>query len=128
MALPTELGQPPAHVFGYFDSGTDNGLRVSTADGYAIGSAPAEPAAYDPGGPTTIIDRVCGPNRRNVVDVALQAASRRGDIHVIVVVDHTDDELTRILDEAGATQPVHLWRAPAREIPELNRTSGYFPT
>ncbi len=115
--LPRALVQPPAHVFGIFDATTDNGLRVSTPDGYAIGSAPTLPAAYDPGGPTTVIDRVFGPNRRNVLHAALHAASRRGDIHVIVVVDHADHDLIEILNEAGATQPVNLWRAPPAAQP-----------
>lgn len=109
--LPSSLDQPPAHVFGSFDASTDNGLKISTADGYAIGSAPAVPAAYDPGGPTTVVDRVCGPNRRNVVQAVLHEASRRGDVQVIVVVDHADDDLKEILVAVGATQPVNLWCA-----------------
>ena len=113
VTLPRELTRPPAHVFGRFDASTDGGLRVSTADGYAIGSAPTSPAAYNPGGPTTVIDRVWGTNRRNVVDAVLQAASRRGDIQVIVIVDHADGDLIEIVEQAGATQPVNLWRAVA---------------
>jgi hypothetical protein len=111
LPLPDTLEQPPAHVFGLFDATTENGLRVSTADGYAIGSAPALPPPYDPGGPTTVIDRICGSNRRSVLEVALQEAARRGDVQVIVVVDRLDLELTGIVNDLGATQPVNLWLA-----------------
>ncbi len=110
MPLPGRLDDAPAHVFGHFDANTANGLQVCTGDGYAIGSAPVFPAAYDPGGPTTVIDRVQGPNRLAVVEAALRSTSRRGDVHVIFVVDHSDHELTEVLIAAGATQPVNLWR------------------
>jgi hypothetical protein len=109
--LPDVLASPPAHVFGLFGVDTENGLRVSTVDGYAVGSAPASPPAYDPGGPTTVIDRVVGPNRRGVVDEVLRAASDRGDVQVIFVVDRADQELAEIVGAVGATEPVHLWRA-----------------
>ena len=110
LPLPEPLEQPPAHVFGVFDAHTENGLRVSTADGYAIGSAPALPPTYDPGGPTTVIDRIGGGNRRAVLQAALQEASRRSDVQVIVVADRTDLELIQIVNGLGATQPVNLWR------------------
>ena len=110
LAFPDRLEDPPAHVFGDLDADTQHGLRVSTAHGYAIGSAPVTPPAYDPGGPTTVIDRVVGRNRRALVADVLETASRRHDVQVIFVVDHTDNELAEILTAAGATQPVHLWR------------------
>jgi hypothetical protein len=113
--LPEQLERPPAHVFGLFDAGTENGLRVSTVEGYAIGSAPILPPPYDPGGPTSVIDRVVGKNRRVVLEVALQEATRRGDVHVIVVVDHRDLELTEIVNDLGATQPVKLWCDASRD-------------
>ena len=109
--FPFQLADPPAHVFGTFDTETEGGLHVATSDGYAIGSAPMTPPAYDPGGPTTVIDRVVGRNRRAVIAEVLQAASRRHDVHAIFIVAHTDDELAEILTAAGATQPVRLWRA-----------------
>jgi hypothetical protein len=110
LPLSNTLEQPSAHVFGVFDANTENGLRVSTVDGYAIGSAPVLPPTYNPGGPTTVIDRICGANRRAVLQAALQEAARRGDVHVIVVVDRSDQELTNIVNDMGATQPVNLWR------------------
>jgi hypothetical protein len=113
LSLPEHLQRPPAHVFGVFNAQTENGLRVATADGYAIGSAPIVPPTHDPGGPTTVIDRICGDNRHAVLDLVLQQAKRRGDVHVIMVVDRSDDELTGIITELGATQPVHLWRRAA---------------
>jgi hypothetical protein len=115
LPLPKQLEQPPSHVFGVFDANTENGLRVSTADGYAIGSAPALPPPFDPGGPTTIIDRICGSNRRTVLDLALQEAARRSDVQVIVVVDRGDQELTNIVNDLGATRPVNLWRSLSSE-------------
>ena len=109
------MEQPSAHVFGVFDANTENGLRVSTADGYAIGSAPALSPTYNPGGPTTVIDRICGGNRRAVLGFALLEAARRGDVQVIVVVDRADQELTNIVNDMGATQPVNLWRSLSLE-------------
>jgi hypothetical protein len=111
--LPNRLDDPPLHVFGSFDASTENGLRVSTTDGYAIGSVSAVPPAYDPGGPTTVIDRICGHNRPAVLVDALYAAANRGDVQVIVIVDHADHELTGIVKAAGATHPVNCWRGPS---------------
>jgi hypothetical protein len=111
MPLPTELEPPPAHTFGNFDGTTDDGLRVSTAVGYAIGSAPLHASAYDPGGPTTIIDRVCGTNRRSVVSFAGHAAIRRCDAQLVIVVDRNDEELAAIVSELAASRPVNVWQA-----------------
>jgi hypothetical protein len=108
--LPPVLVEPSAHTFGQFDAATEGGLRISTEDGYAIGSAPINPPPYDPGGPTTVVDRVSGPNRASVMATVLREAGNRGDAHVIVVVDQQDQELAEILLNAGATQPVNLWQ------------------
>ncbi len=79
------------------------------SEGYALGSAPALPHAYDPGGPTTVVDRVVGSNRAGVVQAVCRVARERGDAQVIFVVASGDGELEDILTTEGATKPVNLW-------------------
>jgi hypothetical protein len=99
----------PRHPFGPFGADTENGLYVSTVYGCAIGSPAAQPPAFDPGGPTTVVDRVGGSDRAKVVQAVVSAAAARGDARLIFVVDASDSELAGILTTAGATIPVNLW-------------------
>jgi hypothetical protein len=108
-AYPANIEPAPRHVFGPIDERTERGLRTSTADGYALGSASVLPHAYDPGGPTTVVDRVVGSNRAGVVDTLCREAAKRGDAQVIFVVANGDHELESILTMHGATKPVNLW-------------------
>jgi hypothetical protein len=107
--FPNLVVRAPQHVFGPIDSATKGGLRVSTIDGYALGSASVIPAAYNPGGPTTVIDRVVGPDRGGVIDTVLEAAAQRGDAQAVFVSAHMDVELADLLGNRGATNPVTLW-------------------
>jgi hypothetical protein len=105
-----ELPTAPIHTFGIIDAVTPGGLRLATPYGYAIGSASLNPPAYDPGGPTTVIDRIVGPQRGTVLEAALSRAANRGDAHVIVVSDEQDSELRGFLIAHGANQPVNVWQ------------------
>jgi hypothetical protein len=108
-AIPTDLPSPPRHAFGPIDATTENGLRVMTSEGYALGSAPVSPPPYDPGGPTTVVDRIIGTDRAAVLEATLAAANRRGDVQVIVVCGVADVELETILTARCVSQPVNLW-------------------
>jgi hypothetical protein len=113
LALPSAIATPPQHVFGTFNEKTENGLNVSTVHGYAIGSPPVLPPPFDPGGPTTVVDRIIGTNRALVLEHILRAAAQRGDAQVIVIADNDDTELVGILRAKqaakGAADPVNLW-------------------
>ena len=100
----------PIHPFGEsIDPTKVGGLRIMSDHGMVIGDAPVEPPIFDPGGPTTVIDRIVGPNRGALVSEAIAAASARGDAQLIVVADVHDDELIELAEVAGATCPVVNW-------------------
>jgi hypothetical protein len=107
--LPPLLPAAPRHVFGPIDATTENGLRVVTSHGYAVGSAPMSPPPFDPGGPTTVVDQIVGRDRVALLDQTLSAAKRRGDVQVIVVCAEDDHELAAVLVERCVSQPVNLW-------------------
>jgi hypothetical protein len=107
--LPPLLPAAPRHVFGPIDATTENGLRVMTDHGYAVGSAPVSPPPFDPGGPTTVVDRIVGRDLVALLHETLSAAKRRGDVQVIVVCGEDDSELAAVLAEHCLSQPVNLW-------------------
>ena len=86
-----------------------DGLRIANEEGIVIGDASVEPPIYDPGGPTTVIDRIVGQNREALLNHAIDAAGARGDAQLIVVADVHDDELIGLMSAAGGTQPVVNW-------------------
>ncbi len=107
-----ELPAPPMHTFmgGLIDPAADGGLRIADSRGVLIGSAGMMPPIYDPGGPTTVIDRVVGPDRAGLLGDALTIAAARGDVGVLVVCASDDTELADIALSLGATIPVRTWR------------------
>ncbi len=107
-----ELPAPPIHTFmgGLIDPLVDGGLRVADACGVLIGSAGMMPPIYDPGGPTTIVDRIVGSDRAALLRHALSLAAARGDVGVLVVCALDDTELADIATALGATIPVRTWR------------------
>lgn len=98
------------HTFGgqAFRPDLPGALIVGSQAGYAIGSPPATPPIYDPGGPTTVIDQVNGPDRSKVLEMALAAAAHRDDAQVIVVCGEEDTELSVIVGESGFNRVVDL--------------------
>jgi len=98
------------HVFGgqAFRPDLPGALVVGSHAGYAIGSPPVTPPIYDPGGPTTVIDQVNGPDRSKLLDMSLAAAAHRDDAQVVVVCSEEDAELSVILGESGFNRVVDL--------------------
>ncbi len=102
----------PRHTFGGmpFDPGLPGALAVGDADGnFATGSPSVEPPIYDPGGPTTVVDRVGGEDRRAAVDLAIGASADRFDAQLVVVVAAEDTELVSILVERGFARQVDVF-------------------
>ena len=99
------------HTFGAsIDPTVAGGLRIADPRGVLVGSAPLTPPIYDPGGPSTIIDRVVGDDRAGLLNDGLDISRARGDIQVIVVCGAHDAELDEILDRHGARTPVEVWQ------------------
>ncbi len=112
--LPIDLGVAPEHSFeNQIDPVREHSLVVSTAEGFAIGSGPLTPPAYDPGGTTTVIDRIVarrdGGDRRSILSAALAQCQSRADVHAIVIADPADHELSALLDEFDAGHPLDVW-------------------
>ena len=109
---PVHLAQAPTHTFanGELDPKAPNALVIDNEAGYVIGTPPSSPPIYDPGGPTTIIDRIVGNNRAALLRQAAAFAYGRGDIQLVVVCETNDTELDTILTTAGSTVPVEVWR------------------
>ncbi len=82
---------------------------IEHGDAFVRGSDPISTPAYDPGGATTVIDQVCGPDRPELLIDALIMSANRGDVHAIVVCQPSDAELTDTLDALGADRPVQVW-------------------
>lgn len=87
------------------DPGGDGGLVVVSP------SFPAPPV-YDPGGTVAVVDRLTGPDRPRLLDAALGAAARRGDVQVAVVAATGDDTLASLLDDRGLAPIVDVWAWP----------------
>ncbi len=105
-----DAGNAAPHTFGgqAFRPDLPGALVVGSTAGYAIGSPPATPPIYDPGGPTAVIDQVNGPDRSKVLQMALAASAHRDDAQVIVVCSAEDAELSSIVGESGFDRVVDL--------------------
>ena len=121
-AAPTELvsahvdpdtANVPAHTFGAgpFMPDTPGAFVLVHGDGYVIGSPPATTPIFDPGGPTTVIDQLVGSDRFSLLEVSVDAAARRGDAQVVIVIDGNDDDLAEDATAAGFTRVVDLFAA-----------------
>lgn len=110
ITVPGPIVDPPVHPFGgSINPALVGGLRLANEHGIVIGDASVEPPIFDPGGPTTVIDRIVGSNREALLDQAITAAAARGDAQLIVVADVHDDELIGLASAAGGTLPVVNW-------------------
>ena len=109
-----DVAAAPPHSFGGgLDPGAAGALVLVDDTGGLVVGSPSSPAppVYDPGGPVCVVDRVTGPNRGGLLRAALAATGRRGDVLLTVVAAEDDDELRRLLGEAGfeRTVDVHAW-------------------
>ena len=111
-ALLGQLGQAPTHTFlnGELDANAPDALVFKNEHGYVIGTPPSTPPIFDPGGPTTVIDRIVGSDRASLLRDAAAIAQERGDIQLVVVCADHDPELRSILSSAGSTVPVEVWQ------------------
>ena len=119
-AEPSELGELgrsadgvwPRHTFGGepFDPHRPGALVLGDNEGNrAVGSPPVEPPIYDPGGPTTIVDRLEGSRRGVALTRAIAHAAARGDAQLIVVANHDDHMLHEDLSVRGFARQVDLF-------------------
>lgn len=105
--LPSTKYAPPLHTFGSVDPRAPGSLTVTDRDGsHVVGSAslPAPPV-YDPGGTTCVVDRVVGPTGPDLLEDVCALASRRGDVHVVVVHSAADVDLDDGLAVRGWGEP-----------------------
>jgi hypothetical protein len=110
---PDDLATPPTHV--WLPAMEDEAVTVlgDGRGGYVmISAAVSAPPIYDPGGKTSVIDRVIGTDRPSLLMSALSFANERGVVGVILVVDADDTELSGIADQLGARHPVDIFRWP----------------
>jgi hypothetical protein len=112
--LPIDIGVAPEHSFeNQINPIREKSLVVSTDEGFAIGSTPLTPPAYDPGGTTTVIDRIVakrdGGDRSIILMAALAECHARGDVQAIVIHEPADTELSALLDAFDAGHPVDVW-------------------
>ena len=107
-----DLAFAARHTFGgrAFSRDTDGALVVSEAGiGWLVGSPSyTPPPVYDPGGPTTVVDRVVGVDRSRLIQLACAAAKRRGDAQLVVVTDSHDSDLEAVLAELGFDRVVDV--------------------
>ena len=111
--VPENLAAPPMHV--WLPAMAPDSITVigDGRGGYAVISpAMSAPPIYDPGGKTSVIDRVIGDDRQSVLMSALSFAYQRGDVGVILVVEAHDTELSAIADRLGARHPVDVFKWP----------------
>ncbi len=110
--IDDEPDRAALHTFGGnpFSPATEGALVISDGDGgYLVGSQSyTPPPVYDPGGPTTVVDRVIGANRRGLIESACSAAADRGDAQLVVVSDAADHELERLLVDLRFERVVDL--------------------
>jgi hypothetical protein len=108
--VTVEVPEAPPHPFGpSIHPAVPGGLRLMGQNGYVIGGVSVVPPIYDPGGPTTVIDRIVGTDRGALLREALEVAGGRGDVQVIVVADVRDTELIGLAQSNGAATPVTNW-------------------
>lgn len=99
-ARPEQVGaRAPRHTFSRtaLDPAAPGALLVGDSTGYVVGSPSMEPPIYDAGGPVCIIDRVVGTDRPRLLQTAMSAVARRGDIGAVVVCDTRDHDLDKAL-------------------------------
>lgn len=116
-SIPEQRPTGPAHTFGgvAFDPAIPGALVACDEYGnYAIGSPSVEPPIYDPGGPTSVVDQLGGPDRGVALDLAQSAAAARGDAQLVVVLASDDRELRRDLKAKSFQLQVVLlaWQGP----------------
>lgn len=105
-------GEWPRHTFGGmpFDPGLPGALVVGDADGnFATGSPSVEPPIYDPGGPTSVIDRLGGADRGRALVLAIGASAARFDAQLVVVARAEDHKLAALLSEHGFGKQVDVF-------------------
>ena len=110
-ALTADPTRSARHSFGprAFTPDAPGALVVGGTDaGWVVGSPSVTPPIYDPGGPTTVIDQIVGPDRAGLVDAAVHACADRGDAQVVVVCAAADAELRSVLVDAGFVAQVEL--------------------
>lgn len=112
---PPPLDDPAeaaVHTFGGrpFSPFTPEALVIDHGtDGHLVGSPSfAPPPLYDPGGNTSVVDRVVGSNRRALVQSAGSAAGGRGDAQLVVVCSAEDLELEHLLGELNFDRVVDV--------------------
>ncbi len=109
-AIDVAPGLAARHTFGGrpFAADAPGALIVSTEDGGAVGSASVSPPIYDPGGPTTVVDRITGTDRAAIVRQAMDAAAQRGDAQLVIVSASEDKELAEVARQCGFEPVVEL--------------------
>jgi hypothetical protein len=111
---PADVPPPPPHTFGGpVDPTAAGALVVHDGTGLAVGSPPVlPPPIYDPGGTSSVVDRVVGGDPGRLLDRITTAAAAAGVGQLIVVCGTGDDDLRGALDERHAGHPVEVHRAP----------------
>lgn len=113
-----DVPEPPPHSFGGpFDPTATGALAFSIDAGTVVGSPPSPaPPVYDPGGPVTIVDRLFGKDRDELITAALAATAARGDVLLAVVSAPGDRQLGDALanHDFERTVDVHRWPPTAR--------------
>jgi len=113
IAVPTELADPPVHVWLPAMARESVTVIGDGGHGYAVMSpAISAPPIYDPGGKPSVIDRVIGADRQSLLFRALSFAQQRGDVGCILVVEAHDTELSDIADRLAARHPVDVFQWP----------------
>lgn len=118
-AAPDDLGdvEPgPQHTFGdSLDPAAPGALLLADDElGFLIGS-PSSPAppVYDPGGTVTVVDRIVG-EVTALLEAAMVATTKRGDVMLAVVCGEADHELAAALLEHGFVRTVNVMAWPER--------------
>jgi hypothetical protein len=106
----------PLHTFagGRIDPDADGALRLGTPTVQAVASAPMSAPIYDPGGTTTVVESISGPDLAAALLAVIDVCWRRGDQQLVVVTHTEDDDLRRLMRSAGSSVPVDVWEFPSR--------------
>lgn len=110
------VGTPrPNHTFGVFDSAVHGALSLSLPEnGSVVGSPSVNVPIYDPGGPTTVVDRIGGTDRHALARAALAACHARGDAQLVVVVEADDADLLAAVSDLGFVAEIELLELGAK--------------